>query len=471
MDWQHLAYIIYTSGSSGAPKGVMIEHRSLVNFHQAVKRSIYRSGRQLRIGWNASFAFDMSMKGFLQLLAGHTLVIIPQEVRTSAGDLLRFLRDRKIDGLDITPSLLRALIGEGFLSSESQNLQFQNRDRALTVLIGGEPIDPAMWQQLKTCETVEFHNMYGPTECTVDATMCVIGRWDEVAHIGRPISNTRVYILDALGEPVPIGVSGELFLGGAGVGRGYWRRPDLTAERFVPDPFGPQAGGRLYRTGDLARYLPDGAIEYLGRNDFQVKIRGFRIELGEIEARLAECAGVAEAVVVAREEPPGSVVLVAYYVAGAGEAPSAGHLRSLLAETLPEYMVPAAYVRLDALPLSPNGKLDRRALPAVGRDAFAQQDEEPPQGETETMLAAIWADVLKIDRIGRGDNFFALGGHSLLATRVVTRIRKHFDVDLPIREIFTSPVLSALADRLLTMQLDQFQEADLALARNHLQLQ
>jgi amino acid adenylation domain-containing protein len=458
---RHLAYVIYTSGSTGVPKGVMIEHRSLVNFHEEVERTIYRSEARLRIGWNASFSFDMSMKGFLQLLAGHTLVMIPQQVRTTSAEFLRYLREEAIDGFDITPSLLRVLLEEGFLEEEHPR----------TVLIGGEPIDAVLWEQLKRCRTAEFHNMYGPTECTVDATMSVIGSEDEVPHIGRALANTTLYILDAAGEPVAVGASGELYVGGVGVGRGYWRRPDLTAERFVPDPFGALPGMRLYRTGDRVRYLADGTLAYLGRNDFQVKIRGFRIELGEIEARLVECAGVSDAVVVAREDTPGSPQLVAYYVATGGEALHAGQLRAHLAERLPEYMVPAAYVRLEALPLTANGKLDRKALPAADRDAFATRDFEPPQGETETLLAAIWADVLKVERVGREDNFFALGGHSLLATRVITRVRRKFDVDLPVREVFTFPVLSALADKLLTVQLEQFNEADIATARNQLQLQ
>jgi amino acid adenylation domain-containing protein len=450
---RHLAYVIYTSGSTGVPKGVMIEHRSLVNFHEEVERTIYRSEARLRIGWNASFSFDMSMKGFLQLLAGHTLVMIPQQVRTTSAEFLRYLREEAIDGFDITPSLLRVLLEEGFLEEEHPR----------TVLIGGEPIDAVLWEQLKRCRTAEFHNMYGPTECTVDATMSVIGSEDEVPHIGRALANTTLYILDAAGEPVAVGASGELYVGGVGVGRGYWRRPDLTAERFVPDPFGALPGMRLYRTGDRVRYLADGTLAYLGRNDFQVKIRGFRIELGEIEARLVECAGVSDAVVVAREDTPGSPQLVAYYVATGGEALHAGQLRAHLAERLPEYMVPAAYVRLEALPLTANGKLDRKALPAADRDAFATRDFEPPQGETETLLAAIWADVLKVERVGREDNFFALGGHSLLATRVITRVRQRLGVELALRGLFETATLAGLG-RLLQTEKAVVLAAELVLA-------
>ncbi|MFN5457254.1 AMP-binding enzyme, partial [Bradyrhizobium sp.] len=241
-------------------------------------------------------------------------------------------------------------------------------------------------------------------------------------HIGRPISNTQIYILDEHGEPVPIGVAGEIYIGGAGVARGYLNRPELTAERFVEDRFSGEAGARLYRTGDLGRWLGDGTIAYLGRNDFQVKIRGFRIELGEIEARLSEHAGVRDVAVIAREDVAGDKRLVAYYVSDA--AIGAEELRGHLAALLPDYMVPSAYVHLERLPLTPNGKLDRKALPAPEGTAFAVQAYEPPQGETEEAIARIWAELLGVERIGRHDNFFALGGHSLLAIQVVSRLRQ-----------------------------------------------
>ena len=263
-------------------------------------------------------------------------------------------------------------------------------------------------------------------------------------HIGRPISNTRIYILDTYGVPVPIGVSGELYIGGAGVARGYLNLPELTAERFLRDPFATEPGARMYKTGDLGRWLADGNIEFLGRNDFQVKIRGFRIELGEIEARLAEHAAVREAVVIAREDAPGEKRLVAYYTPHGQdrEAPGAELLRTYLTAVLPEYMVPAAYVCLDTLPLTPNGKLDRKALPAPGAEAYSVRTYEAPQGEIETALATIWADLLKLDRIGRHDNFFELGGHSLLAVRVISRIRQALNMEVPLGALFTHPVLA-----------------------------
>jgi hypothetical protein len=277
--------------------------------------------------------------------------------------------------------------------------------------------------------------------------------------IGRPVANTRVYVLDAAGEPVPVGVAGELYIGGAGVVRGYLGRPGQTAERFVADPFGGgKPGARLYRTGDLARWRPDGTVEFLGRTDFQVKVRGFRIELGEIEARLAEHANVREAVVLAREDVPGDQRLVAYVV---GDA-DAESLRAHLSSVLPEYMVPAAYVRLEALPLTPNGKLDRKALPAPEGDAYASREYEAPVGKIEVALAEIWTELLRVERVGRWDHFFELGGHSLLALQVVSRVRQVMGLELALAAVFEKPVLSALAERILELRLAQFDPETLA---------
>ena len=273
--------------------------------------------------------------------------------------------------------------------------------------------------------------------------------------IGKPIANTRIYILDGRGEPVGVGVTGELYVGGAGVARGYLNRPELTKERFMRDPFAEEAGARMYRTGDLGRWLADGTIEFLGRNDDQVKIRGFRIELGEIEARLGECEGVKEAVVVAREEDGrGEKRLVAYYTVGQrteGGDPelAAEQLRAQVAKKLPEYMVPAAYVRMEKLPLTRNGKLDRKALPEPEEGAYARREYEAPVGEVEKVVAGIWGEVLKVERVGRGDNFFELGGHSLLAVRVVSRVRELLGVEVGIREMFARPVLGEFAQAVL----------------------
>jgi hypothetical protein len=304
-------------------------------------------------------------------------------------------------------------------------------------------------------------NSYGPTEATVNATMREVAddpaRW---RSIGRPLANTRAYVLDGGRRPVPVGVAGELYVGGAGVARGYLDRPELTAERFVEDPFSGRPGARMYRTGDLARWLADGTLEFLGRNDFQVKIRGFRVELGEIEARLSEHPGVREAGVLAREDVPGGQRLVAYYAGD--EAPDADSLRAHLLQRLPDYMVPAAYVRLDALPLTPNGKLDRKALPAPGDDACAARAYEAPVGPTEEAMAEIWSEVLRTERVGRHDNFFELGGHSLLAVQVISRARQVLAVDLALRSVFESPTLSQLSHQVLLTQLAQFDPAQIA---------
>jgi len=283
---------------------------------------------------------------------------------------------------------------------------------------------------------------------------------ENALEIGRPIANTRVFILDELGEPVPMSVAGEIHIGGAQVARGYAGRPVATAESFVPDPFSGEPGARLYRTGDMGRWTAGGTIEFLGRNDDQVKVRGFRIELGEIEARLAEHPDVRAAVVVAREDTAGDKRLVAYYVGG--DEVELEALRAHLEERLPEYMVPAAYVRLDAVPRLPNGKVDRRALPAPGADSYATHGYEAPEGETEMELAEIWAEVLGVERVGRHDHFFELGGHSLLATKLVVRIRQGTGTDIALKDVFDAPVLSALAARVVTMQLAEFDPEELA---------
>ncbi|HEU4558603.1 MAG TPA: thioesterase domain-containing protein, partial [Longimicrobium sp.] len=313
--------------------------------------------------------------------------------------------------------------------------------------IGGEAVEPAALEAWFRCggHRPPLLNTYGPTETTVNATLREIA--DDPAtwrSIGRPVANTRAYVLDARGQPVPVGVAGELHVGGGQVARGYLGRPGLTAERFVPDPFGGDAGARLYRTGDRVRWRADGTLEFLGRTDFQVKIRGFRIEPGEIEARLCEHPAVRQAVVLAREDAPGEKRLVAYVV---GDA-EAGALKAHLDASLPPYMVPAAYVRLEALPLTGSGKLDRRALPALDAAAYARSSHEPPRTMTEQVLAEIWSELLGVERVGRRDHFFDLGGHSLLAARLVTRVRQALNPAATVGEVFAHPTLHELAARL-----------------------
>ncbi|MCS6473981.1 AMP-binding protein, partial [Burkholderia thailandensis] len=331
------------------------------------------------------------------------------------------------------------------------------------VMCSGEALPPSLVKRFYRClPDARLHNLYGPTEAAVDVTAwaCDAEEGGASVPIGRPIANTRIYVLDEYGQPVPRGVAGELYIGGVQVARGYLNRPELTRERFVDDPF--VAGGRLYKTGDLARWRTDGSLEYLGRNDFQVKIRGFRIELGEIEAQLAKVTGVREVVVLARDSaaavrdnatpnvptPKSSSEtekrLVAYYT---GDADVAA-LRAQAAQHLPSYMVPSEYVRLDAWPLTPNGKLDRRALPAPADDAYARAEYEAPQGAKEEALAAIWRELLHVERVSRHDNFFELGGHSLLAVQLVSRLRQALSVEVALSTVFDAPVLSALAERL-----------------------
>ncbi|ALJ73704.1 Tyrocidine synthase 3 [Burkholderia pseudomallei] len=466
---RHLAYVIYTSGSTGQPKGVMVEHASVVNLWRALDEAIYRTHPSARrVSLNASIAFDSLVKQWVQLLSGRTLVVVPEPVRFDGRRLLDAIGRDRIDVFDCTPSQL-ALI-EGARGPEDEAYP-------QVTLVGGEAIGEGMWSELASVSSRTYYNVYGPTECTVDATLARITA-EHAPHIGGPLANVRAYVLNERLSPAPVGVRGELYIGGAGVARGYLNRPELTRERFIDDPF--VAGGRLYRTGDLARWRTDGSLEYLGRNDFQVKIRGFRIELGEIEAQLAKVTGVREVVVLARDSAaavhdsatehatPNALSpsletstataaatatatatatekrLVAYYT---GDADVAA-LRAQAAQHLPSYMVPSAYVRLDAWPLTPNGKLDRRALPAPADDAYARAEYEAPRGAKEEALAAIWRELLHVERVSRHDNFFELGGHSLLAVQLVSRLRQALSVEVALSTVFDAPVLSALAERL-----------------------
>ena len=370
------------------------------------------------------------------------MVLISDEIRRDSHELLRVLEIERVERLFLPFVALDAL-------AVASGGRWPTRLR--DVVTAGEQlrITPA----LSACfgnGSCRLHNHYGPTETHVATAYTLpddLRTWPELPLIGRPIANTRIYVLDSQGQPVPVGVAGEIHIGGAGVARGYLNRPDLTAEQFLSDPFAAEPGARMYRTGDLGRWLPDGDIDFLGRADFQVKIRGFRIELGEIESVLRQNPAVREAVVLAREDVPGDRRLVAYVT---GDPVAAEDLRRQLAQVLPDYMVPAAFVGLDALPLTPNGKLDRKALPAPDGAAYAARAYEPPHGELETKLAALWAELLGIERVGRHDHFFELGGHSLLAVRLQINIRERFASDLPLAEIFQFPTVTGLAARLET---------------------
>ncbi|WP_255432611.1 non-ribosomal peptide synthase/polyketide synthase [Xanthomonas sp. JAI131] len=434
---RHLAYVIYTSGSTGQPKGVMVEHRSPVNFWRAMRQTTHRElAPNSRVALNAAFSFDMSLKGILQLLSGHCVVLVPQAIRANGPALLAFFDRYRIEAMDSTPSQLEVLLSAGLLESTGH--------RPTSIYLGGEPVGRRMWERLKASPKIHFHNMYGPTECTVDATIGSIRESLGGPVIGKPILNTPVYVLDAYGEPSPVGVPGEMFLGGVQVARGYLGLAELTGERFLRDPFAMQAGARMYKTGDLARWTANGELEYLGRNDFQVKIRGFRIELGEIEAKLAACTGVHEAAVVAREDASGEKRLVAYVTLRSGATSAIADLRTQLLSQLPDYMVPAAFVVLPSLPLTPNGKLDRKALPAPDDAAYARREYEAPQGRVETALATIWADLLHVDRVGRSDDFFELGGHSLMVLVVIDRLAA-LGIELKIPDIYRLGTVQAIA--------------------------
>ncbi|HEX2188119.1 MAG TPA: amino acid adenylation domain-containing protein, partial [Longimicrobiaceae bacterium] len=440
---EHLAYVIYTSGSTGRPKGVMVPHRNVVRLFSA-------TGAWFGFGeddvWTLfhSFAFDFSVwEIWGALMHGGRLVVVAQETARSAEAFYGLLCRAGVTVLNQTPSAFRGLMAAQGASTERHRLRW--------VVFGGEALETATlraWFERNGEEGTRLVNMYGITETTVHVTYRPLARADVerggASPVGRRIPDLRTYVLDGAGEPVPVGVAGELYVGGGGLARGYLGRPELTAERFVPDPFSGEAGARLYRSGDRVRWVGEGEMEYLGRTDHQVKVRGFRIEPGEIEARLEEHPEVREAAVLAREDASGSEGrrLVAYYVGA--ESVGAEALRAHLSERLPEYMVPAAYVRMEALPLTANGKLDRRALPAPEGEAYATRGYEAPQGEVEEALAQVWAEVLGLERVGRRDHFFELGGHSLLVVRAIERMRQrglHADV----RALFTTPTLAELA--------------------------
>ncbi|WP_433385475.1 amino acid adenylation domain-containing protein [Micromonospora sp. KLBMP9576] len=436
----HLAYVIHTSGSTGRPKGVMVTHANVARLFSATAESFGFGPTDV---WSLfhSFAFDFSVwEIWGALLHGGRLVIVPQPIGRSPADFHRLLCDEGVTVLNQTPSAFRGLIAAQADSAGAHRLR--------TVVFGGEALDPTMlrtWYADARNGRTELVNMYGITETTVHVTHRPLTPADAerpgVSPIGRPLGDLRPYVLDARGEPVPPGVVGELHVGGAGVARGYLNRPALTAERFRPSPF--VAGDRLYATGDLVRHRADGGLEYLGRNDSQVQVRGYRVELGEVEARLAACPGVRDAVVTVAADATGEPRLVGYYTASVRRL-TAEALRTRLAGVLPEHMVPAAYVRVAEWPLTPNGKLDRHALPAPDGTAFATRLYAEPVGATETALAAIWAEVLGVERVGRHDNFFALGGHSLLALRVLERMRRR-GLPADVRALFASPVLADLA--------------------------
>ncbi|WP_158250797.1 non-ribosomal peptide synthetase, partial [Xanthomonas albilineans] len=436
---QHLAYVMYTSGSTGRPKAVMIPHQGLVGYTAALTERCALQAGDISLVFT-SLHFDLALTGvYPPLLCGATVQLCAHD-STPAQWAHALRQGRGIAPLKLTPSHLALL---------QQELGDTPLDGCVRVLVlGGEALsaDAVRWWRARSPSTQIF-NHYGPTETTVGCLMHGLGEDEERIPLGRPLTGVRVYVLDAHAQLCPHGVAGELYIAGAQLARGYLGRADLTAERFVPDPFAEHPGARMYRSGDLARWRVDGTLDYLGRNDNQVKLRGFRIELGEIAAALRTCTSVQDAVVLLREDTPGEPRLVAYVISDA-DAHNAQSLRSQLANRLPEVMLPNAYVYLETFPLTPNGKLDRKALPAPDADALATQAYLAPEGERETQLADLYRELLGVEQVGGHDNFFALGGHSLLGVRLISRIRSTLGLELPLATLFAQPRLADLAQAL-----------------------
>ncbi|HHJ53748.1 MAG TPA: amino acid adenylation domain-containing protein, partial [Caldithrix abyssi] len=429
----NLSYVIYTSGSTGKPKGTMLIHRGLCNLSRAQQKAfdIQPDSRILQF---ASLSFDASVwETVMALLNGAALILTDQETLVTGQGLLSVLKEQKVTTVTLPPSVL-AVMPEDALPELK------------TIITAGEKCTRDLVQRWG--RERQFVNAYGPTETTVCASMYHTQPDLPIdPPIGKPIDNFQLYVVDANWQPVPIGVPGELCIAGVGLARGYLNRPDLTADRFVPNPFSEQPGARMYRSGDLVRWLPDGNIDFLGRIDHQVKVRGFRIELGEIEAVLTNHEKIRDAVVLLRQDAPGEQRLVAYYVTEDEQPLVANALKNYLKQELPDYMIPAAFVHLKAMPLTPNGKVDRKALPAP---EFSRSDLEneyvAPRNESEQKLTDIVAELLNIEKVGVYDNFFDLGGHSLLATKFMSRIRDQFNVELPLRILFEKPTVAELAE-------------------------
>ncbi|HEY7215938.1 MAG TPA: amino acid adenylation domain-containing protein, partial [Thermoanaerobaculia bacterium] len=443
LDGDRLAYVIYTSGSTGRPKGAMVAHRGMLN-HLRAKVAALGLDRQSRVAQTASPCFDISVWQLLApLLTGGSVHIAAEAAVMDPELLLRFASRERITVLEVVPSLLGGMLD--FLAAEGGTIDLSC---LRWLIVTGEACAPALSRRwLELVPHARLLNAYGPTECSDDVTHYWLAGPDcgpsLALSIGRPVVNTRIYVVDPGQRPVPPGVAGELCVAGRGVGRGYLGLPVRTAEAFVPDSLSGEPGSRLYRTGDLARWLADGTLEFLGRLDHQVKVRGFRIELGEIEAALVALEGVREAAVLVREDVPGDPRLVAYVAGDVIRHPS---LRDRLRQRLPEHMVPAAFVTLPALPLTPNGKVDRKALPAPEGRGF-EESYLAPRTPVEEVIAGIWAELLRVDRVGAADNFFELGGHSLLATQVRSRLRAAFGAEIPLRTLFEAPALADLAGR------------------------
>ena len=440
---ENLAYLIYTSGSTGKPRGVLLTHAGLVN-HNTASIALYSLGPRDRVLQFSSISFDIALEEiFPTLMSGATLVLKTEEMPLPAGDFLRWIDERGVTVLDLPTAYWHEL------AHEATELKRPLPSKLRMVIVGGEKASVtalASWRKL-TGDRVRWINTYGPTEASVIATAYEPGpSIPATLPIGRPIANVQIHILDKYLQPAPVGIRGELHIGGVGVARGYLNHPELTAQKFIADPFRSDHGAKLYKTGDLARYLPNGEIEFLGRNDHQVKIRGFRVELGEIEAALGAHPQLKESVVVARDDSSGTQNLIAYFVPKQ-QSPTASELRSFLKDKLPDYMVPSTFVRLGAMPMTPNGKLDRLRLPPTPPADLAPENKPVgPRDPIESRLVEIWENLLAKRPVGVRDDFFEVGGHSLLAVRLMHRIEQVFGKQLPIATLLHAPTIEELAD-------------------------
>ena len=443
------AYVLHTSGTTGEPIAVPIRHGSVVNLLIGLRKLVYeRLGKGLNVTMNGPLTFDTSVKQIVQILDGHTLHIVPPEIRFDGTGLRSFFHENDIRVFDCTPSHLKALLETG---------AFDEPTPVTAVLVGGENIDDNLWKKLRRMDHIHFYNLYGPTECTVDAAGCRVS--SETPCIGRPMSNTGIYILDEYLMPVPIGVAGEICIAGEGLSKGYLNNRELTDRKFVPNPF-DETGGKLYKTGDTAKFLPDGSIRFLGRFDTQVKIRGYRIEISEIETTLAEHPLVRHSAVIPMGDP-GNTQLAAYIVLSEEIRKAQDALRLWLSERLPGYMVPAFFTFMDAMPLTPNGKVDVKALPVPEFFDIRNAEHVPPGTATEILLARIWEDLLGIEGVGIRDNFFTIGGDSILSIMVAAKATKK-GLPLTVRQIFEHQTIEELARHVAPVSLsdDGLEEAD-----------
>jgi amino acid adenylation domain-containing protein len=430
---ENLAYVIYTSGSTGIPKGVQIRHRSVVNFLVSMRPRPGLTANDILVAVTP-LSFDISvLELFLPLTVGATVVVADSETVLDGRRLGDLIESSQATVMQATPATWRMLLETGWRGSQR-----------LKILCGGENLSRSLADRLLE-RAAEVWNLYGPTETTIWSTLCKVERGTAPISVGKPIANTQVYVLDNWLNPLPPGIAGEVYIGGEGLARGYLNRPELTAEKFISNPFGGP-GARLYRTGDQGKFLSDGSLQLQGRLDYQVKIRGHRVELGEVETILGKCPGVQQAIVTLREETAENPRLIGYFVAEPGHQVSPLLLREFLEDKLPDYSVPSYFVPLDRFPLTPSGKVDRKALPAP---ASTRPDLKgtlvAPTTSTEERLARIWCEVLALSAVGIHDNFFELGGHSLSMTQVISRVRQAFQIEVPFIQVFQSPTIAKLA--------------------------